>query len=53
MEKDPKSLQPKINHNIDEEFSRLIDEKITPWAFFNTGKMPQIMCNDLWGQYIT
>ena len=42
MEKDPKSLQPKINHNINEEFSRLIDEKITPWAFFNTGKMPQI-----------
>ena len=42
MEKDPKSLQPKINHDIDEEFSRLIGEKITPWAFFNTGKMPQI-----------
>ncbi len=42
MEKDPKSLQPKINHNIDEEFSRLIDEKITPWAFFNTSKIPQI-----------
>jgi len=40
MEKDPKSLQPKINHNIDEEFSRLIDEKITPLAFFSTGKMP-------------
>jgi hypothetical protein len=42
MKKDYKSLQPKINYNIDEEFSRLIDEKIAPWAFFNTGEMPQI-----------
>jgi hypothetical protein len=42
MKKAPKSLQPKINHNIDEEFSKLIDEKIKPWALFNTGKMPQI-----------
>jgi len=36
------SLRPKIDHNIDEQFSRLIDQKIAPWAFFNTGKMPQI-----------
>jgi hypothetical protein len=43
MKKDPKSLEPKINHNVDEQFSRLIDEKVTPWAFFNTGKMPQII----------
>jgi len=42
MGKNPKSIQPKIEHNIDEQFSRLIDEKITPWTFFNTGKMPQV-----------
>ena len=51
MEKDPKSLELQINYNIDEAFSKLIDEKITPWSFFNTGKMPQI--TDHHGKTIT
>lgn len=42
MKKDLKSLQLKIDHNVNEQFSRLMAKKIAPWALFNTGKMPRI-----------
>jgi len=42
MKKEKPTLQPLIQHMISEEFKKLKDEKITPWVFFNTGKMPVI-----------